>query len=282
MITRKIKRTLVASRWATPLLWLLRLTIATRLAANCLWTLFVWLFKSKEYTNFTYEITDRSRRHLARLVAAVTGETDVLLVEEIQRELLGDEELASHIRSASTASPRRGAVDRKAEYGRRITWYALVRLTKPRVVVETGVDKGLGTLVLAAALRRNAAEGAGGRVIALDVNPTAGHLIGPPYSDFTDLWVGNSLSYLEGLRATVDIFIHDSDHAYKHEMDELEAVLPHMSASGFLLSDSAADSDALDDFCRAHRMDFAYAAEQVKNHWMSAQGVGIGSCASAS
>ena len=35
-------------------------------------------------------------------------------------------------------------------YGRRLGWYALVRALKPRTVVETGADKGLGSCVLAA------------------------------------------------------------------------------------------------------------------------------------
>lgn len=89
-------------------------------------------------------------------------------------------------------------------YARRVGWYAFIRALKPEHVVETGVDKGLGTCVIAAALLRNAAEDRPGRVTSIDINPEAGYLARQqPWSEVVDLVIGDSITTLAGLdRAT--------------------------------------------------------------------------------
>ncbi len=48
------------------------------------------------------------------------------------------------------------------------------------------MDKGLGSVVLAAALLRNAAEGHPGRLTSLDINPEAGYLArATPWADWS-------------------------------------------------------------------------------------------------
>ena len=73
-------------------------------------------------------------------------------------------------------------------------WYALVRALKPAHVVETGTDKGLGTVVLAAALRRNNR----GQVTTIDTNPDSGYLIQGVYQPFVNRRMGDSLSVPRG------------------------------------------------------------------------------------
>ncbi len=50
---------------------------------------------------------------------------------------------------------------------------------------------------------------------------------------------GTSLSYLENLSQTVDLFIHDSDHSPDYEMKEYELVRDKLSPDGVLVSDNA-------------------------------------------
>lgn len=270
-----VRRRAASSRYARVIIWPFRLRLALSVTAAYVRKVSAWLFWSREYTNFTYSISARSERHLARAVSQATG-VPVGDVEAFQRELLEDQVLKDHFKEAVRKSSRRGTIDPTPLYGRRSAWYALVRIVKPAAVVEAGVDKGLGTLVLAAALKRNAAEGNIGTVFALDLNPTAGHLLGGEYDRYTQLRIGDSLRKIAELVGTVDIFIHDSDHAYEHEIAELSIIAKRMSPVGYLLSDAAADSDALDDFCRERGLDYFYAAEQVRHHWMAPQGVGIG------
>jgi predicted O-methyltransferase YrrM len=172
-------------------------------------------------------------------------------------------------------SADRHVTDREARYGRRIGWYALVRLLKPRCVVETGVDKGLGTCVIAAALRRNAAEGSPGKVIAIDINPAAGSLVGPALREFVDFRFQDSLAALKALDQRVDIFIHDSDHTEEHERLEYEAVAPRLGPTSLVVSDNAAHTGELLAFARKTGWQFLYFSEEPKDHWWSGEGIGV-------
>src|SRR6185503_16566693 len=111
-----------------------------------------WGFSSKEHYNHTYHLTPLSRAYLVSYTAVVSGHSE----EEIEKyfvELELDDELRRSLMEQARASPDRHNSDIEPRYGRRLGWYALMRATKPRVVVETGVDRGLGTAVIAAALR---------------------------------------------------------------------------------------------------------------------------------
>ena len=63
-------------------------------------------------------------------------------------------------------------------------------------MVESGVDRGVGTCVLAAAMLRNAEEGCCGKVIGLDINPYAGNYVAGPYSSVVEIVCGDSLAFL--------------------------------------------------------------------------------------
>ena len=105
-----------------------------------------WLVGSREYTNFTYELTTENVVEMAWFVAAVTGlgfDETFGYVEELHN----DQALLDHLRRAAANSPLCRVMDPEPRYGRRAAWYAIVRATRPQHVVETGVDKGLGLCV---------------------------------------------------------------------------------------------------------------------------------------
>jgi len=110
-------------------------------------------------------------------------------------------------------------------YGRRLGWYALVRALKPHTVVETGVDKGLGSCVLVDALLRKRAEGHPGRYVGTDINPQAGWLFQGPYREVGEIRYGDSLdSSLQQLEGPVDLFINDFDHSAEYEQWEYDCI----------------------------------------------------------
>ena len=125
-------------------------TISLRQAAQ----MAKWAFTSKEYYNHTYHLTDLNRGYLVSYIAVISGHSESV-IEGYVRELENDTELSAMLERQTLNSPDRHNSDVEARYGRRLGWYALVRATRPRVIVETGVDRGLGTVVLAAALLRN-------------------------------------------------------------------------------------------------------------------------------
>ncbi len=141
-----------------------------------------WWVRARETTNLTYPITPLSRLQLAALTAQVTGATPERVLELFD-ELEQDGALRAHIVQLASAPERRHKSDPHMPYGRRLVWYALVRLLRPQQVVETGVEKGLGSVVICAALLRNRAEGHPGQYIGTDINPRAGYLLAGPYAE---------------------------------------------------------------------------------------------------
>ena len=216
---RAVARTRLAPVAAFPK----RLLRVARHDAKVIGTSARWLFTSREHHNYTYDLTTLSRDHLAWFVA-VTCDVPVATVRGYFAEIEGDDALRAHIERATAASARRGLADKKVRYARRIGWYAIVRARRPAHVVETGVDKGLGTCVLASALLRNAAEGDPGRVTSLDINPEAGYLASAaPWTEVVDLVIGDSIASIGALDRPVDLFLHDSDHTIAHERREFAA-----------------------------------------------------------
>jgi predicted O-methyltransferase YrrM len=270
-LRRAIARTPLAPVAAFPT----RLAQVTRHDARVLGATARWLFTSREHHNFTYDLTPLSREHLAWFVAVVC-DIPVGQARSYFAELESDAELRGHIERATAGSARRGLADRHVRYARRLGWYAVVRAARPGHVVETGVDKGLGTCVLAAALLRNAAEGAPGRVTSLDINPEAGYLAhAEPWSTVVDLVIGDSIASIGALRRPVELFLHDSDHSADHERREFEAVESKLAPGALLLTDNATMTGVLAEHAEATGRRFLTYREQPARHWYSGDGIGL-------
>jgi predicted O-methyltransferase YrrM len=228
-----------------------------------------WLLRSRETTNYTYNLTASNREHLAWFVANV-ADIDVRQARAYLDEIEQDDALRTHVQVSTAASVRRGVADHEVRYGRRIGWYALVRAFKPQHVVETGTDKGLGAVVLAAALLRNGS----GRLTTIDVNPHAGYLITGRYATVGELRVGDSLAVLGELDG-VDLFLHDSDHSAVYEAAELSLVTPRLTGRAVVLSDNASLTSALAEWSERHGRRFLFFDERPAEHWYPGAGIGV-------
>ncbi|MEO5921875.1 MAG: class I SAM-dependent methyltransferase [Pseudolysinimonas sp.] len=227
-----------------------------------------WLVTSRENTNYTYDLTPRNREHLAWFVANLAG-IDVEEARGYLTEIETDTALAAYVTTATRESPRRWLADTEARFGRRVGWYALVRALKPSFVVETGTDKGLGTLVLAAAILRNGS----GRLTTIDINPASGFLIGGQYATVTERIVGDGVATLKTLSG-IDFFIHDSDHSAEYEAQEFETITKNLSAAAIVLSDNSASSDSLPLWAEKNHRRFTFFDEQPARHWYEGAGIG--------
>lgn len=232
-----------------------------------------WLVRSRETTNFTYDLDDLNKRYLAAFVAQITN-TSITQIDGYLEEILTDDELRGHIRARTLQSPFARYADAEARYGRRIGWYAVVRAVKPRVIVETGVDKGLGACVLTAALRRNETEGHPGRYFGTDRCPTAGFLLDGDYARFGEVLCGDSVESLRSFDHEIDVFINDSDHSHAYEQSEYSTVCDRLSDRALILGDNAHASDALLDFARRTNRSFLYFQEKPRAHWYPGAGIG--------
>lgn len=233
-----------------------------------------WVFSSREESNFTYDLTDDNILYLAHTLAIATGREPEDARAYIE-ELRGDRELAERLILSMKNSRFRAVSDDRIGYSRRLGWYALVRLTKPRVVVETGVDKGLGAVVLCAALKRNRDEGHPGRYYGTDIVPTAGWLLTPPYAEMGEILYGDSIESLRKLDESIDIFINDSDHSAEYEAREYEAILPKLAPNGIILADNAHVTAKLAELSLRTGRRFLFFKEQPRDHWYPGAGIGI-------
>lgn len=233
-----------------------------------------WLFTSRETTNYTFQLEKGNQEYLEFLISDIL---DIPLheVQKYTKELEDDEELRRHIETQTALSPWAHLADREVRYSRRIGWYAFVRALKPQVVIETGVDKGLGACVLAAALLRNAAEGHPGQYYGTDINPKAGYLLSGRYAEVGRVLYGDSIESLRAFQEPIDLFINDSDHSADYEAREYETVFPKLSPNAVLLGDNSHSTDKLMQFSLAHNRHFSLFLEKPKDHWYQGAGIGI-------
>jgi len=146
--------------------------------------------------------------------------------------------------------------------------YALCRLLRPRVVVETGVGLGTSSFFMLQALEDNGV----GTLYSIDkpyaeyhsdagilINESAycahgdqpGMLVPPELRDRWRLVLGNSHALLPRLcerLGGLDLFFHDSEHTYRNMVQEYTVVWPHLRACGVLASHDVEWNTAFQDF----------------------------------
>ena len=235
---------------------------------------FRWLLTSKEITNYTYDLSERNIHYLASLISDITQkEYDEIMgyIKEIQH----DDALKTHVKRLTEQSEESVYSDKRAAFGKRMGWYALARAKKPKIIIETGVDKGLGSCVLAAALMRNASEGHEGYYYGTDINPKAGYLFCAPYTQFGEILYGDSIESLKKFDQKIDLFINDSDHSPDYEAQEYQVVAPKLAPNALILGDNAHATDKLFQFAQASNRQFLFFQENPLNHWYPGGGIGI-------
>lgn len=229
-----------------------------------------WLFTSREDTNLTYPVTDLSLRNLSHMIALVTGASPEQ-VRSYFDELRADEELARHVIDGTRNGPYRAVSDARADYGRRMGWYALARIIKPRVVVETGVDKGLGSVVLAAALLRNGS----GRLYCTELHREQGKLLSGKYAEAGEILYGDSIETLERFPHRIDLFVNDSDHSADYEYREYRTIADKLSDRAIIVADNAHHTDCAQRFSEETGRRFIFWREQPEGHWYRGAGIGL-------
>jgi predicted O-methyltransferase YrrM len=155
------------------------------------------------------------------------------------------------------------------------TLYAIVRATKPRTIVETGVANGVSSSVILQALETNG----NGELHSIDfpnIDPGAlipsekdvGWLVPSELRSRWRLRLGQSKyvlrQLLEELKA-IDMFFHDSDHSYENMKFELATSFEFIREGGFLIADDIQDNSAFYDFLR----------ENSPLPWISLGGLGV-------
>lgn len=230
-----------------------------------------WIFHKREFTNYTYDLSPSSRSYLTSFVAT-TANIPYATADAYISELENDTQLKQHLQQTIAATMPSSA-DMEIFYGRRLGWYALARASKPKVIVETGLDKGMGSCVLAAALLRNAKEGQPGRYFGIDIHPNTGTLYHGMYAETGQLLFGDSATVLAQFPHTIDFLIADSSHAEGYEGKEYSAIKEKLSQNALIISDS--DYEALGEFALQTNRKFLYWPEWPVNHFYPGAGIAL-------
>jgi len=196
-------------------------------------------------------------------------------VEAYIKEIEEDEELKGYIADMTANSDLAFMADKDVWFGRRVGWHAFARALKPKVIVETGVDKGLDSYVLTAALKRNKEEGYEGKYYGTDVNLKAGCLLSGGYTDFGSILYGDSIESLKKFERTIDLFINDSDHSADYEAEEYVTIANKLSKHAIVLGDNSHCTDKLLKFSLETNKHFIFFQEKPARHWYPGAGIGI-------
>lgn len=151
-----------------------------------------------------------------------------------------------------------------------ILLWLLIRLTKPNLVVETGVAQGVSTTFMLDALNRNGS----GRLVSVDFPDSLalkqgkvelsslsgfgatfiktglmpGWVVPQKLRGRWELILGPAQEVLPNLTKPVDLFFHDSLHTYDHMMFEFNWTDQHSLPGTILVSDDISWNTAFDDF----------------------------------
>lgn len=166
-----------------------------------------------------------------------------------------------------TKAPSQGSFGKEFDLGKPSaeTLYYLVRWLRPRRVVETGVARGVSTLLVLAAMDRNGL----GELLSFDVNSSVGSLVptNHPRWNLQLLSTSNLQSDLiQGLQeaSPIDIFFHDSDHSFYQQSFEFSVARCHLGHQGLLLSDDVESSQAFLDFAASQHSRPIYVVDTQK------------------
>ena len=166
--------------------------------------------------------------------------------------------------------------------------YAIIRCSRPQIVLETGVANGLSSAYILLALEKNAV----GRLYSIDLGaedgkiyengyftPTTGYA--PVPNGKSSGWIipeeiKHRWTFVSGRTSDmmpqvldkikeVDIFIHDSEHTYENMKWEYQTVWPYLKRGGLLISHDIDMNKAFFELCK----------EVNDRHYIYAKTIGI-------
>lgn len=234
----------------------------------------IWTISSKEDTNYTYDLTEQNLDELYKLLESIF-KINYSDIKKYSKELLENDKLKEYLSIKIKFSDFKNFADKEIKYSRRIGWYIIARISKPRLIIETGVDKGMGSVILTEALIKNKLDGYEGEYIGTDINPNAGYLYDDHYLENGNIIYGDSIETLKKIKKPIDLFINDSDHSAIYERNEYKTILNKLSENAIILGDNSHSTDELLNFSIKHNRKFVLFRERPLNHWYPGAGIGI-------
>lgn len=148
----------------------------------------------------------------------------------------------------------------------RYVLYTVTRALRAQSAVETGVANGCSSAMILAAMERAGVGHLIGIDHALEERDRLGQMIPLRLLARFTLRLGDGVQELERLATSgepIDLFVHDSNHAYRHARREYEIAWRMLTPSGVLCSHDLLHSNAFDRFVSHHRDEIEVATKIV-------------------
>jgi len=126
----------------------------------------------------------------------------------------------------------------------------IIKEINPSVVVETGVANGISTRQILSSFKElNLTDS---RLYSFDIYAIleTDELKSNPQFNFILIDSPEGLTREMSIIGEIDLFYHDSNHAYENQMHEYETAWKMLKPNGALVSDDIQWSDAFIDFCK--------------------------------
>lgn len=231
---------------------------------------------SKETATFTYNLTPENETYLMNLTAQVTKQ-EISIVEQYFKELNADAKFKQTILDQIAKSSFKKKKDKRCDFGNKLALYAIVRILKPQTVVENGVEAGFTSVVICEAIRKNRAEGFGGKFIGLDINENAGYLVKSQseYNSLFEFKYGDAIESLATFDTKIDFYFSDGFRSYQYEQREFSALQDKLNENSVVITNKATFSKALFELSRELHKTYSFFKEAPLNHWYEGAGLGI-------
>lgn len=233
-------------------------------------------FNSRETSTYTYKLTTENEAYLKNIVATIT-QTSFAEVTTYFEEIYNDKIFQDGIKDMIAKSNLRKKKDLRTDFGSRIAWYAFVRILKPKVIVENGVEIGFTASILCKALERNYLEGNFGKYYGLDIDNNAGFLIKKQLNEksIAKIILGDAIESIRNLDEKVDFYFSDGIRTYEYEQEEFMELNKKINKNSIVVTNKALFSKALFEASMQSSRKFIYFQEAPLKHWYKGAGIGI-------
>ncbi|MTD46336.1 hypothetical protein GKE82_19095 [Conexibacter sp. W3-3-2] len=160
--------------------------------------------------------------------------------------------------------------------GHRPLLWALIRLRRPNLVVETGLWYGLGAMVMLRALERNVEDGhLRGKLISFDPDPTGGWMVPRRHAPHWTWVQATTQSALEAnLRGRqLDLFVHDTPSEPELERHELKTAWAAAASGAVICSGNGRNTPALEELCSARDLRHLHHDYSAAGHFYRGNGI---------
>ena len=231
-----------------------------------------WLLRAREWANANYDYEPIGVTSMAAAIGIATS-IDPRMIRSFADELRSDAAFAERYRQRVTSTKLRYITEPDLRFGKFLYLYMLVRATRPRIVFEAGTEKGLGALAICRALAQNAALGAPGKLVTVDIAADRGGFLEGDEGGLATRLTGDSVAAIDAMDSKIDFFLHETITDPDHCRAQF-AALERRLAPGAVIH-SAWLIEEFVEFCERNNLAYLEVVERPRDHWDAGRHFGL-------